>query len=154
MVRADIGPGLLIFGSSLLILQKEHRRREEIVGWCEDLSHDKDVGLERRSLKGHRRSLLKQQRVAVWKREFVPFMWNQSRCHSESDSYLHIREAFPNTWSFNKLESWDLMSFHTWEYSSIYLFLHSTSIYGRITMCQVQGGSNEQSGEWSNEQYG
>lgn len=37
--------------------------------------------------------------------------------------HLSLREASPNACSYKKWEPWEVMSFHTWGYSSVYLFL-------------------------------
>lgn len=60
LVRADIRLMCLAFSSSLFILKRGHRRREEIGGWNEGLFRDRKVHTDWRGFDaGHLRSILK-----------------------------------------------------------------------------------------------
>lgn len=70
---------------------------------------------------------------------------------SESAYHLSPREASRNTRSYKKLEPWEVMSFHTWGLSRVYLFLPSCSRHlpynyrvscpGNVGMNSVDGSS-------------
>lgn len=60
LLKADIHLMCLAFSSSLFILKRGHRRREEIGGWNEGLFHHRNVHTDwRGGDAGHLRSILK-----------------------------------------------------------------------------------------------